>query len=112
MIKIMKIKIAVEYTDTPGGRYISDGPYSGEDFRKNVLEIKYRECLEKHEKLEIDFDGGYGYGTSFLEEAFGGLVREGYDADEIIENMIFISEEENSLIDRVRKYILDMKVKK
>lgn len=107
----MILKIATEYSEIPGGRYIEDGLYSGEDFRDNVLEPKYKECLASQEKLIIDFDGGYGYGTSFLEEAFGGLVRKGYDAKEMIENMIFISNEEKTLIDRVKKYILDMRGK-
>lgn len=32
------IRIAEEFTDAPGGRYISDGPFSGEQFRKEMLE--------------------------------------------------------------------------
>lgn len=101
----MRINIADEYTKTPGARYIADGKFSGEDFRNNILEPKYKECLEKKEKLTIDFDGGYGYGTSFLEESFGGLVRKGYSSEELLNNLILISNEEPELINKVKKYI-------
>ena len=48
-------------------------------------------------------DGGYGYATSFLEEAFGGLVRETNDPD--VQNIEIISEEEEGLIGRIKEYI-------
>ncbi len=101
----MTINIAQEYTKTPGARYIADGEYSGEDFRNRILEPKYKDCKEKNEKLIINFDGGYGYGTSFLEESFGGMVRKGYSSDELLKNLEFISEEEPELIEKVIKYI-------
>lgn len=104
MIKVI-INIASEYTKTPGARYIADGQYSGEDFRNNLLEPIYKKCLENKEKLTINFDGGYGYGTSFLEESFGGLVRKGYSSDELLNNLILISNEEPELINKVKKYI-------
>ena len=34
----MLVKLVEHFTDTPGGRYISDGPYSGELFRKQFME--------------------------------------------------------------------------
>jgi len=101
------INIAKEYSSTPGARYITDGPFSGEDFRDNFLEEKYKQCIKNNEKLTINFDGGYGYGTSFLEESFGGLVRKGYDGKQMLEIMIFISDEEPELINKVQKYIKD-----
>ena len=65
------IRIAVDFSDTPGGRHYSDGPFTGEEFREKCIEPIFR-ALKKGEKLLIDFDGAYGYPTSFLEEAFGG----------------------------------------
>ena len=103
----MTINIAKEYSGTPGARYITDGPFSGEDFRDKYLEKKYKQCIENNEKLIINFDGGYGYGTSFLEESFGGLVRKGYDGKQMLEIMVFISDEEPELINKVIKYIKD-----
>lgn len=103
----MKIKISDEFTNAPGGRKREDGSYSGEEFRDTILIERFKSALEKKEKLEIDFDGGYGYATSFLEEAFGGLVRSGYDSEKIINTIEIISLEEPSLVERVKKYIIE-----
>lgn len=104
----MIIKISKDFTDTPGARYISEGPFSGEQFRKEILKIKFDEARIKGKKLTIDFDGGYGYPTSFLEEAFGGLARI-YDADSVLKVLEFISNDEPSLIEEVISYIRSAK---
>lgn len=65
------IDVSRDFSRTPGGRYRSDGDYSGEDFRESVL----IPALEQHARIVVDLDGVLGYTTSFLEEAFGGLVR-------------------------------------
>lgn len=101
----MIYKIVEEFTNKPGGRYISDGPFSGEEFREKVLKKLLEESKGKEEKIIIDFDGGYGYGNSFLEESFGGLVREGIKKEEILRVFDFKSNEEPSLIEKVKRYI-------
>lgn len=73
---MITINIATDYTKTPGGRFISEGEYSGQDFREKVLKPKFLQALENNDQLTVILDGGYGYATSFLEEAFGGLARE------------------------------------
>lgn len=65
--------IANDYTDTPGPRYESEGLYSGENFRNQVLLKLIKEAKQNKTKILIDLDGGYGYPTSFLEESFGGV---------------------------------------
>ena len=99
-----KIKISTDYTRTPGGRYIREGKYSGEDFRRTLLGPKYREAVEHREKLVVDLDGGYGYPPSFLEEAFGGLARELNDRT-IAKNIEIISDEEPALVGKIDQYI-------
>lgn len=99
------INIAQDYTKTPGGRFIKDGPYSGEDFREKQLKPKFLESLEKKEKMKVILDGGYGYGSSFLEESFGGLARE-LKAQELREIEI-VSEEEPQLTEDIQSYIDD-----
>jgi hypothetical protein len=47
------------------------GPDSGEAFR-NLLA---RELKKSSDVIEVVLDGAEGYGSSFLEEAFGGLIR-------------------------------------
>lgn len=109
----MNINICKDYTDTPGGRYIKQGDFSGEDFRNKLLKPKYIEAIEKGEKLKIDLDGGYGYGSSFLEEAFGGLIRElDKNYKQVLEVIEVKSDDEPSLIDDITKYINDAIKKK
>jgi len=97
------ITVKKDFTDTPGGRFKKDGPYSGEQFREEVLKPALA-GLNEGEKLRIDFDGAYGYPTSFLEEAFGGLVRQ-VGAKELLNKLDFKSDEEPSLIDEIEGYI-------
>jgi hypothetical protein len=63
------------YTRTPGGRYPSDGPFPGSEFRDSWLEPAFVKALEAGAILLVDLDGTAGYASSFLEEAFGGLAR-------------------------------------
>ena len=103
-----KISIALDYSETPGGRYIKDGKYSGEDFRTEMLKPSYVKAKESREKLTIDFDGSFGYPTSFIDEAFGGLARE-FPEDNVLEYLDFISNEQPSLIEDVRNAIVYFK---
>ena len=107
----MLIKISTDFSETPGARLKNEGKYSGEEFRDDYLRIKYDEAKASSEKLTIDFDGGYGYPTSFLEEAFGGLARI-YPPSEILAVLEFVSNDEPSLIDEVKNYIRNAREKR
>ncbi len=102
--KMITINIAKDFSEIPGARFREDGDFSGEEFREDFLKPKFKEAIENHEKLFIDFDGGYGYLISFLEEAFGGLARI-YDSKLILDTLIFKSDEEKALIEKVQNYI-------
>ncbi len=104
-MKINKIKISEDFSEVPGGRLIKDGKYSGEEFRKNFIIPILDKCIENNEKLIIDFDGGYGYALSFLEESFGGLVRTGYDPKKLLDTLEFISLEEEYIVIRIKDFI-------
>lgn len=101
---MIQIKISSDFTNKPGGRYISEGPYSGEEFRKKLLLPAYDKALNSNEKLRVDLDGCYGFATSFLEEAFGGLVRE-VKSKKIIEMLEIVTEDRPGLIDKVLDFI-------
>lgn len=103
----MKIKISEDFSETPGARFINDGPFSAEEFRDKILIKKLNKCIELGIKLEIDLDGGYGYNSGFLEETFGGLIRKGYTKDNLLKTFSFISKEEPYLIDEIKSYIID-----
>ena len=66
------ITIATDFSDTPLGRYPDDGAYNGEAFRENFLVPALRDSPDG---VKVVMDGVEGFGSSFLDEAFGGLVR-------------------------------------
>ena len=66
------IKVSRDFSSTPGGRVRAMGPDSGEAFRDYLLKELRRKPTEI---IEVILDGAEGYGSSFLEEAFGGLIR-------------------------------------
>ncbi len=102
------LKICKEFSSTPGPRYEQEGEYSGEAFRKKVLKPFIDSALLEKVGLVIDLDGTAGYGTSFLEEAFGGLIRaDGFKFAVLDKTIIFISNEEPYLIDDIKSYLSD-----
>ena len=80
------IKIATDFSRYPAGRYRADGPNSGERFREDIL----RPALETAESVQVVLDDTSGYGSSFLEESFGGLVRKGYFSKELLRRKLKI----------------------
>lgn len=84
------VSVARDFSVVPGPRYVSQGPWSGEKFRKLLVER-----LKKHDLITVDLDGTRGYGSSFLDEAFGGLVRECVLTREDFSRRIHILSEED-----------------
>lgn len=70
---VHEISIARDFSRTPGGRFRRHGPFSGEEFRERVLLPTL--AARAPDIVQITFDGVAGLPSSFLEEAFGGLVR-------------------------------------
>ncbi len=98
-----QINIAKDFSDTPGGRNTSDGRFSGELFRKEILEPAFK---DGHENITIILDGTFGYPPSFLEESFGGLVRtKKWKKKEILKRLVLVSNEDQSLVNKINKYI-------
>lgn len=106
---MVMINVAKEFTETPGARYKTQGAFSGEEFRDNILYPKFIESIKNNEKLVVNLDGGYGYGSSFLEEAFGGLVRklkkEKNDHYNDVKNIEIISNDNVVWIEKIQTYI-------
>ncbi|WP_417840416.1 STAS-like domain-containing protein [Terasakiella sp.] len=83
------ISIAEDFTTTPAGRYRQDGDFSGEAFRDDILVP----ALKASDIVKVVLDGTRGYGSSFLEETFGGLVRKGhFTKDELTSKLEIIAE--------------------
>jgi hypothetical protein len=103
--KMLTISV-IDFTEFPGPRHESIGKFSGERFREEVL----LENIKKHSisEISIDLDGTAGYGSSFLEEAFGGLIRKGIPYKDVLSlcNRI-TSDEDPSLIEEIKGYVRD-----
>ncbi len=96
------INIQRDFSRYPAGRYKDDGPYNGEKFREDFLVPALRNSTIQ---VDLELDGVRGYNSSFLDEAFGGLVREhGFTADELLQRLNLISKD-SSLIREIREYI-------
>jgi hypothetical protein len=101
----INISILKDFSKTPGVRYPSEGNFSGQEFRDDILIPKVEQAIKENKHLVIDLDGTDGLGPSFLEEAFGGLVRKGYSADTLLSIMEFKSDEIPYYIDDIKRYI-------
>lgn len=103
MTESITIDIANDFSPFPAGRNRADGRYSGEAFRDDLL----LPALKSTEHVVILFDGAAGYGSSFLEEVFGGLVREhGYNNFALKERLTLTSSD-TLLIEEIESYIFD-----
>ena len=100
------ITIAEDFSKFPAGRFREDGKWSGAAFRDDLLVA----ALQDAEKVEVVFDGVAGFGSSFLEEAFGGLVRVCHLDKTFLDEHLRLRTDDPDLVDFVRlakRYIKD-----
>ena len=107
-MELIKISIAKDFSKTPGPRYIKEGSFSAELFHQQILDKKFVDVLNRDAKIILDLDGTLGYGTSFLEETFGGLARK-YGADNVTQKIEIVSKEEPWLLNDIKSYVQDVK---
>lgn len=100
MSNILYVK---DFSTFPGARYKSLGPGSGEEFRDDVL----IPAIKKNPEIVINLDGVVGYGSSFLEEVFGGLVRKDIEDSIVIRLVDTAISEDDSLLKREIKGYVD-----
>ncbi|MFQ2188975.1 STAS-like domain-containing protein [Aeromonas jandaei] len=106
MSKTIKVADKFPY---PGPRFKRLGPQSGEEFKLYLYKILvdfYGAEFNRNTNalITIDLDGTRGYGSSFLEEGFGGLIRMGAPHS-IIKSLKIKSNEEPELEDEINGYI-------
>lgn len=85
------LTILSDFTEYPGPRYRKDGPFSGEQFREELLQPQLERAARDGRQLKVILDGVAGYGSSFLEEAFGGLVRAGVPPEHIANHLQIVA---------------------
>jgi hypothetical protein len=100
---MFRISVSEDFTKYPYGRYRNDGPNSGEEFRDDHL----IPALKKNDLIEVILDGAAGYGSSFLEEAFGGLVRKGFKKELLRNKLIIVSKNDPTYVNEIWGYIDD-----
>jgi hypothetical protein len=74
MEKDMLIAVA-DFSTYPSGRDQRDGDFNGTKFRQDVLVPALRDALSRGSKVVVSLANVMSFGSSFLEEAFGGLIR-------------------------------------
>lgn len=94
------ISIANDFSAYLGGRTPSDGPFSGEEFREKFL----LPIFLSDDIVRIDLDGVSRFNSSFLEEAFGGLVRAGISKERILAQLWFKCSKP-SIVEEIYSYV-------
>lgn len=98
---VVEIHVAKQFSRFPAGRFRVDGPNSGERFREEFL----LPSLNKKQKTCIYLDNVLGYGSSFLEEAFGGLVRVHGFSEATLRDLLKLVSADDSLISEIWQYV-------
>lgn len=97
------IVIAKDFSRSPSGRYHpDDGPFSGQRFRDEFL---YPALLV--DEVEVNLDGVLTLGSSFLDEAFGGLVREKKLSVDFLKSRLIITGRIQTFVNKAWSHILD-----
>lgn len=107
-VKQALINVIKDFSPTPYGRYNDDCPEchltSGQAFRENKL----AKALKENDKVIVDLTGRNRYGRSFLDEAFGGLIRkEGFTKADLEKKLVCKHDDLESILmiieDRIDK---------
>lgn len=101
------LKLARDFSKSPSGRVSKDGPSNGQRFRDEFL----FPALEKGD-VEVILDGVLTLGSSFLEEAFGGLVREKGLTPSMLRKKLVIQSRVSTYKDKIWSYIDQSSAKK
>lgn len=103
---MITITISVDFSRIPGARFPEEGDYSGQEFRQKILAPKLKEAIDSNQRLRVILDGTAGLGTSFLEESFGGLIRnDGFKYEIIMDKIELVSDEDPEYIDEINEYL-------
>ncbi|WP_158235508.1 STAS-like domain-containing protein [Caulobacter sp. FWC2] len=106
MGKPVVVNVADKFGRFAAGRYRSDGPSSGQEFREEIAEP----ALAGGADVVLNMDGMLAFPASFLDEAFGGLVREairqGEDAQALIARITIVSSEDPFVAEMARRCMM------
>lgn len=107
--KMTVLYIGNQFSDDPAGRYYTDGDGNGEEFREEVL----KPIFSSGNNITINIDKNVeGYGSSFLVEAFGGLIKHGYFEKDYITERLTITFDDSDFefyAKKIKQYINEAK---
>ena len=101
-----KYNIAKQYGRILGGRWISLGERSGEDFFNQILEPMFKDARDEQTTVTFNLDGTSGYPSSFLDQSFGELARK-YGVNEVRKIVRFETKVFNWIVDYINREIWD-----
>ncbi|RYY79892.1 MAG: DUF4325 domain-containing protein [Moraxellaceae bacterium] len=107
-MKDIIINIAQDFNRRPVGRSRKNSSHSGEAFRDDILLPKLQEVIEINDgsKILVDFTGTTMQGSSFLEEAFGGILRNyNFTADILKKYLTIVSPRRPAIEQTIWQYI-------
>ncbi len=105
-----RIIVKSDFSDTPGARYKSDGPNSGELFLEKLLTKKFKNAVNGNYGLLIDLDGVWGYPSSFVSGSFGKLSID-YGSGKVLKHIFFKSDDSSIRLENILKEIKNPKKK-
>ncbi|MDO6747176.1 STAS-like domain-containing protein [Gilvimarinus sp. 1_MG-2023] len=83
------IRVVNDWHKRPFGRYPNHSEYCGKNFREQLLVPN----LNIYDHVTVDLTGYNRYGRSFIDEAFGGLIREnGFNESRLKEKLTITHE--------------------
>ncbi|CAM3539984.1 DUF4325 domain-containing protein [Deinococcus saxicola] len=96
-----QISLAKDFSVFPAGRFRKNAKHSGEAFRDDFL----YPALLNADNVEVVLNGTRGFNPSFLEEAFGGLIREKGMIKADLDNRLILTCEDRSIVIEINRYI-------
>lgn len=97
------IYLTRDFNPRPFGRYREDGERSAQVFREDFLVP----AIRAHDRVTVDLSGTNYYGSSFLEETFGGLVRDGFKMEVLEKKLVIVHGKLPSIVNEAWQYIVE-----
>lgn len=102
MLKI-SINLAKNFSPLPAGHTKSDGVHSGEHFREILVGYLQQ---SQNSVIEVCFDGVLGAGSCFLDEAFGGLIRDRIITyDDFYRRIKIVANKHPEILEKINRYV-------
>ena len=99
--RVKELSVNTGLPRLPGGRLRSEGPNSAQEFRDDHLAPALKD-EDAHGQVHVVFDGVTDFSGAWLNEAFGGLVREHNLSEDALRKRLRISTSDGDLQDYVR----------